>query len=84
MKEYEDIPESSSQMMVSDVAVEYEVEYEIAQPQLYPTVTREFKIPRDEYGNPIGYTLDEVFDGVDHNLSEFYGVDFMKLTLMLN
>jgi hypothetical protein len=40
-------------------------------------------IPLDENGNLIGYTLDEVFDEVDRNLSEAYGIDFMKLTRMV-
>jgi hypothetical protein len=44
---------------------------------------REFKIPRDENGVPIGYTVDEVFDEAERDLSELYGVDFAKVSRML-
>ncbi|MDR0834693.1 MAG: hypothetical protein LBN93_11025 [Candidatus Symbiothrix sp.] len=81
MKEYKNLPEKEPQI-VSDAAVA--VAYEVAPPQQYPTAVMEFKIPRDANGKPVGYTLDEVFSEVDHDLSEFYGVDFMKLTRMLD
>ena len=44
---------------------------------------RILKIPRDENGKPIGYTLEEVFAGVDKILSEAYGVDFAKVSRMI-
>ena len=43
----------------------------------------EEEIPCDENGNPIGYTLDEVFAGVDKMLSETYGIDFAKVSRMI-
>jgi hypothetical protein len=45
--------------------------------------TRTFEIPRDENGDPIGYTLEEVFAEVDRNLSEAYGVDFAKVDRLI-
>ena len=39
----------------------------------------EDEIPLDENGNPIGYTVEEVFAGVDKILSEAYGIDFAKV-----
>jgi hypothetical protein len=42
------------------------------------------KIPRDENGKPIGYTVDEVFAEIDHDLSEHYGVDFAKVSRLIN
>jgi hypothetical protein len=41
-------------------------------------------IPRDADGNIIGYTVDEVFAKVDHKLSEHYGVDFAKVTKLID
>ncbi|MDR0565909.1 MAG: hypothetical protein LBG47_02550 [Prevotellaceae bacterium] len=41
------------------------------------------EIPCDENGNPIGYTVDEVFDKIDLHLSEVYGVDFAKLSRLV-
>ncbi|MDR2692387.1 MAG: hypothetical protein LBB73_08920 [Dysgonamonadaceae bacterium] len=34
--------------------------------------------------NPAGYTVEEVFAGVDVKLSEAYGIDFAKIMQMLN
>ncbi|MDR3194265.1 MAG: hypothetical protein LBT76_03100 [Tannerella sp.] len=45
---------------------------------------KDFEIPLDENGVPIGYTVDEVFAEIDHNLSEHYGVDFAKVSLLIN
>jgi len=42
------------------------------------------EIPRDANGNPIGYTLDEVFAEVDLDLSEHYGVDFAKVNRLID
>jgi hypothetical protein len=43
----------------------------------------DFKIPRDENGVPIGFSVEEVFEGIDRELSEWYGVDFMKVDRMI-
>ncbi|MDR2497241.1 MAG: efflux RND transporter permease subunit [Tannerellaceae bacterium] len=40
-------------------------------------------IPLDENGEPIGYTLEEVFADVDKSLSEAYGVDFAKVSRLV-
>ena len=40
-------------------------------------------IPRDENGNPVGYTLDEVFADVDKTLSNHFGIDFAKVNRRL-
>ncbi|MDR3338635.1 MAG: hypothetical protein LBT25_00825 [Candidatus Symbiothrix sp.] len=45
---------------------------------------KDFEIQIDENGVPIGYTVDEVFAEIDHNLSEHYGVDFAKVSLLIN
>jgi hypothetical protein len=42
------------------------------------------KIPRDENGKPIGYAVDEVFAEIDHDLSEHYGVDFAKVSRLID
>ncbi|MDR0834045.1 MAG: hypothetical protein LBN93_07700 [Candidatus Symbiothrix sp.] len=73
MKEYKDLPEKEPNI-VSDVAVAYNVPYYVDD--------MNDDIPLDEYGEPIGHTLDEVFDAIDLNWSETSGIDFMKLTRM--
>jgi hypothetical protein len=43
---------------------------------------RDFKIPRDENGKPIGTTWEDVRNKLEHNLSAAYGVDFRKVREM--
>jgi hypothetical protein len=45
---------------------------------------REFKIPRDENGNPIGIPAEEVFAEIDRDLSEHFGIDFAKVTELVD
>jgi hypothetical protein len=71
MKEYKDSPDSGNDSLKEPVAV-----YGVRE-------TIEFKIPRDENGNPIGHTLDEVFDTLDREWSETSGIDFLKVSRML-
>jgi hypothetical protein len=40
---------------------------------------REFKIPRDENGNPIGIPWEEIREDMYNDLSEHYGVDLRTL-----
>jgi hypothetical protein len=40
---------------------------------------REFKIPRDENGNPIGIPWEEIRERMYNNLSKHYGVDLRTL-----
>jgi len=40
---------------------------------------KEFKIPRDENGNPIGTPWEEVLEDMYNDLSEYYGVDLRTL-----
>jgi hypothetical protein len=45
---------------------------------------KDFEIPLDENGVPIGHTMEEVFAKVDYNLSEYYGVDFAKVSRLID
>jgi hypothetical protein len=47
-------------------------------------MAREYEIPCDEDGEPIGYTPDEVFSEVDEKLSEAYSIDFSKVTRLID
>ena len=38
----------------------------------------------DENGNPIGYSVEEVFDEIDKEMSEVYGIDFAKISRMMD
>jgi hypothetical protein len=79
MKEYKDIPEKEESVVKEPAVV-----YEVTQPRQHLTPAPEFKIPRDENGNPIGHTLDEVFDEIDLDWSETSGIDFIKVNRMLD
>jgi hypothetical protein len=74
MKEYKNNPAPT---LVCEPAVAY------AMPSPCHPFDMDNAIPLDESGIPVGHTLDEVFDRVDRNLSEAYGVDFAKVTRLV-
>jgi hypothetical protein len=83
MKEYINTPEEGENT-VNEPAVAYEV----AQPRqdffaLFDVDDMDDDIPLDENGDPIGHTVDEVFDAIDLDWSETSGIDFVKLSRMI-
>lgn len=93
MKEYESPPsEDDGKDAVNEPPAGYEVAGAASAelesywpPESLPAAgqVKYAEIPRDENGNIIGTPWEEVLEKLDRTMSEYYGVDFHKITLML-
>jgi hypothetical protein len=72
MKEYKDSSDSGNDSLNEPVAV-----YDVRE-------TTEFKIPRDENGNPIGTPWEVIRERMYSNLSKHYGVDLAKVSRLID
>jgi hypothetical protein len=79
MKEYKNTPGESKDTLNEPAAV-----YETADANLGFLSDEEEDIPLDENGKPIGHTLEEFSAELDRKLSEHYGVDFDKVTRLID
>jgi hypothetical protein len=79
MKEYKDIPEKGE-----SAVNEPSVAYQVVQPRQSLTPAPTFKIPRDVNGKPIGTPWEEVRNRLNIKLSEAYGVDFTKVSQLID